>query len=63
LLTSGGVNEVFLRVDVLRRLAPSLNSPVVGLTHLGIIIVFSALVGYFNAMVLRRSRTKRLAPA
>jgi uncharacterized membrane protein len=57
LLTSGGVN------DVLRRLAPSLNSPVVGLTHLGIIIVFSALVGYFNAMVLRRSRTKRLAPA
>jgi len=30
LLVGGGVNEVFLRVDVLRRLAPSLNSRVVG---------------------------------
>jgi uncharacterized membrane protein len=61
ILVGGGVNEVFLRVDVLRRLAPSLNSPAVGLTHLGVIIVFLALIGYFNAMVLRRSRTKRRA--
>ena len=30
ILVGGGVNEVFLRVDVLRRLAPSLNSRVVG---------------------------------
>jgi uncharacterized membrane protein len=62
ILVGGGVNEVFLRVDMLRRLAPTLNSPAVGLTHLGVIIVFLALIGYFNAMVLRRSRGRRRAP-
>ena len=36
ILVDGGVNKVFLRVDVPRRLAPSLNSPVVGLTHLAV---------------------------
>jgi len=35
-LVGGGVNEVFPRVDVPRRLAPSLNSPEVGLTHLAV---------------------------
>jgi len=35
-LVGGGVNELFLRVDILRRLAPSPNSPVVGLTHLAV---------------------------
>jgi uncharacterized membrane protein len=63
ILVGGSVNEVFLRVDVLRRLAPSLNSPVVGLTHLAVQIVFLTLIGYFNAMLLRRSRTERLAQA
>jgi uncharacterized membrane protein len=61
LLVGGGVNEVFLRVDVLRRLAPTLNSPAVGLTHLAVAMVFWALIVYFNAMVLRRSRTRRPA--
>jgi uncharacterized membrane protein len=60
ILFGGGVNEVFLRVDVLRRLAPSLNSPMVGLTHLAVQILFLALIGYFNAVVLG-SRTKRRA--
>ena len=55
ILVGGGVNEMFLRVDVLRRLAPTLNSPAVGLTHFGVIIVFLALIGYFNAALLRES--------
>jgi uncharacterized membrane protein len=61
ILVGGGVNEVFLRVDALHRLAPTLNSPAVGLTHLAVQISFLTLIGYFNAMVLRRSRTKRVA--
>jgi uncharacterized membrane protein len=61
ILVGGGVNEVFLRVDLLHRLAPPPNSPMVGLTHLGVIIVFLALIGYFNAVLLREPRTKRLA--
>ena len=61
ILVGGGVNEMFLRLYVLRRLAPTLNSPVVGLTHLGVIIVFLALAGYFNGAALLRTRVKRLA--
>jgi uncharacterized membrane protein len=60
LLVGGGVNEVFLRVDALHRLAPTLNSPTVGLTHLALQIFFLALIGYFNASLLRRSRTRHL---
>ena len=48
---------MFLRVDVLRRATPTLNSPAVGLSHLGVIIVFLALIGYFN-VVLRVSRER-----
>jgi len=62
ILVGGGVNEVFLRVDVLRRLATTLNSPAVGLTHLAVIIVFLALIGYCNAVLLQ-PRTKPLAQA
>jgi uncharacterized membrane protein len=58
ILAGGGVNEVFLRVDALRRLAPTLNSPVVGLTHLAVQISFSALIGYFNGAALLRTRVK-----
>ena len=58
ILVGGGVNETFLRVDILRRLAPTLNSPAVGLTHLAVIIVFLALIGYFNAVLPRQLRTK-----
>jgi uncharacterized membrane protein len=61
ILVGGGVNEVLLRVDALHRLAPTLNSPAVGLTHLAVQIFFLTLIGYFNATALRRSRTKRLA--
>jgi hypothetical protein len=59
ILVGGGVNEMFLRVDVLRRLAPTLNSPAVGLTHLGVIILFLALIGYFNAALRRKLRERR----
>jgi uncharacterized membrane protein len=57
----GGVNEMFLRVDVLRQLAPTLDSPAVGLTHLGVQILFLALIGYFNAVASWEPRMKRLA--
>jgi hypothetical protein len=62
-LVGGVVNEVFLRVDLLHRLAPTLNSPVVGLAHLTVQIVFLALIGYFNAMVLRSRRARPNEPA
>jgi hypothetical protein len=42
-------------------LAPTLNSGVVGLTHLGMIMVFLMLAAYFNAVALRGSRMMRLA--
>jgi hypothetical protein len=32
------------------------------LTHLGVIIVFLVLIGYFNAVLLRKPRTKRGPP-
>ena len=60
ILVGGGVNEIFLRVDLLHRLAPTLNSPAVGLTHLAVQILFLALIGYFNAVMLREPRMKRL---
>jgi uncharacterized membrane protein len=40
ILVGGGVNEVFLRENVLRRLVPSLNSPIVGMTHLAVMVSF-----------------------
>jgi uncharacterized membrane protein len=61
ILVGGGVNEIFLRVDALHRLAPTLNSPAVGLTHLGVQIFFLTLIGYFNTVLLRRPRTKQQA--
>jgi hypothetical protein len=63
ILVGGGVNEIFLRVDLLHRLAPTLNSPAVGLTHLMVLMFFLTLIGYFNAMALRRSRKRRRAPS
>jgi len=47
---------------VLRWPAPILNAPAVQLTRLGVIIVFLALIGYFSAVLLPRSLTKRRAP-
>jgi len=58
-LIGGGVNEVFVRVHALRRLAPDpLNSSLVGLTHFDVMIVFALLIARFNAaLLLRRPRT------
>jgi uncharacterized membrane protein len=58
LLIGGGVNEVFVRVDALRRIVPDpLNSPLVGLTHFAVMVVFALLIAYFNAALLLRPRT------
>jgi uncharacterized membrane protein len=54
-LIAGGVNEVFVRVDLLRRLVPNpLNSPLVGLTHFFVMVVFGLLIAWFNAALLLR---------
>lgn len=57
-LIGGGVNEIFVRVDALHRLVPDpLNSPLVGLTHFTVMIVFALLIARFNATLLLRVRT------
>jgi uncharacterized membrane protein len=57
ILIGGGVNEVFLRIDVLHRSAPGLNSPAVGMVHLTVIVLFAVLIAYFNATnLVRRQR-------
>jgi len=57
-LIGGGVNEVFVRVDALRRLAPDpLNSSLVGLTHFAVMIGVALLIAWFNAALLLRART------
>src|SRR5580704_19433843 len=60
ILVGGGVNEVFLRVNVLRRLVPSLNSPIVGMTHLAMMISFAMLIIYFNLREWRRQLTPEI---
>jgi uncharacterized membrane protein len=55
ILIGGGVNEVFLRVGALHRLVPDPNSPLLGMTHFALMIVFAGLIAYFNAMARRRS--------
>ena len=58
MLIGGGVNEVFVRVDALRRLIPNFfNSSLVGLTHFAVLLLFAILIGYFNAALLLRART------
>jgi len=61
ILIDGGVNEVFLRVNVLRRLIPNFDSPVIGMTHLAVMIFFAGLIVYFNAVTLMRWRSTRRA--
>jgi uncharacterized membrane protein len=56
ILIGGGVNEVFLRVNFLRRIAPRLDAPVVGLTHFAVMIFFVILIAYFNVAIATRSR-------
>jgi uncharacterized membrane protein len=60
ILVGGVVNEAFLRVNFLRRLVPDFNSsPAVGMTHLCVMLLFAALIGYFNVAVLVRGRAMR----
>ena len=61
ILISVGVNEVFLRIDILRRLAPNLASLIVGQTHLTVMILFAALIAYFNIKTLMRRHASRAA--
>jgi uncharacterized membrane protein len=48
--------EVFLR-----RLIPNFDSPVIGMTHLAVMVFFAGLIAYFNAVTLMRWRTSRRA--
>jgi len=58
MLVGGGVNEIFLRVHVLRRLVPVLsNSRLVDITHFAVLMLFAILIAYFNAARLLRPRT------
>jgi hypothetical protein len=54
ILIGGGVNEVFLRVTFLRRLAPNLDSPIIGMTHFAVMVLFAILIAYFNIKSLMR---------
>jgi uncharacterized membrane protein len=54
LLIGGGVNEVFLRVDALRRLAPTFDSALIGMTHLAVIVFFAGLIAYFYSSARAR---------
>jgi uncharacterized membrane protein len=58
-LIGGGVNEVFLRVNFFRYLVPNFNSPLVGLTHFSVMLLFAALIGYFNVVAMLRARAVR----
>jgi len=62
ILVGGGVNEVSLRVNVLHRLVPSLNSPIVGMMHLAVTVSFTMLIVYFNIREWAASGESRLAP-
>jgi uncharacterized membrane protein len=60
ILVGGGVNEVFLRVNFLHRLVLNLNSPIVGMTHLAMMISFAMLIIYFNLREWRRQLTPEI---
>jgi uncharacterized membrane protein len=62
LLIGGAVNEAFLRVGFLRRLVPDLNSSLaVGVTHLTVLLLFAALIVYFNVVTALRARGASLS--
>jgi uncharacterized membrane protein len=54
ILIGGGVNELFLRVSFLRRLAPGFDSPVIGATHLAVMLLFALLIVHVNVALARR---------
>jgi len=58
LLFGGSVNELFLRVNALRSLAPDFfHSPIIGMTHVALSAFFIGLAIYFNFRVAARQRT------
>jgi len=59
ILIAVGVNEVFLRIDILRRLPPNLASLIVGQTHFVVMILFAGLIAYFNVKTLMRRHASR----
>jgi uncharacterized membrane protein len=62
LLIGGAVNEAFLRVSFLRRLVPDLNSSfAVGMIHISVMILFAALIVYFNGAAMSGARAARRA--
>lgn len=56
ILVAIGVNEIVLRVDVLRQSPPMFGPPAVGLTHFATLLLFLTVIGYFNAGMLRQSQ-------
>src|SRR5262249_44829635 len=65
MLVGGGVNEAFLRIKALPALAPRvIGSPVVGVTHMVVMVVFFAWIVAANiATVVSGLRRRRLAAA
>src|SRR5579872_52383 len=58
-LIGGGVNEVFLRIDALRRLAYPAHPEIIAITHVTVMTAFLALIIAEN---IRRSPPRKLAP-
>jgi uncharacterized membrane protein len=56
LLIGGGVNEVYLRVNVLRRLSGGFPSPMISMTHFALMVLTVVLLGWF----LLRYRGRRV---
>ena len=65
-LIGGGVNEVFLRVGPLERFITPTFTPVVGLTHFAVMLIFMALILIYSLatavsqirLVLRRRKSR-----
>lgn len=61
ILVGGGVNEVFLRVGLLRQLVATQGPSIIGRTHAVVIVLFAVLIAYFNTVTLLRRRANRQA--
>lgn len=56
ILVGGGVNEVFLGVGALHRLAATAGPAIIGWTHLAVIVLFAFLIAWFNSANLLHRR-------
>ena len=63
ILVGGGVNEVFLRISVLKRLVATHGPAAIPITHLALIVLFAVLIAYFNATTLLHRRGARRVPS